>query len=412
MSTASVIAVGTAVRPLLADRMDVIKPSPSMAAKRKVEMLRAEGRTILDFTIGEPDVDTPEHIAEAGIQAIRRGETKYTATPGTRALLQGVQQKYRNENGLSFELDQIMAGTGAKQLIFSALQATLNPGDEVIIPTPYWVSYPDMVLLNDGRPVVVETEASHGFKLTAEALEASITPRTKWVLLNAPNNPSGAIYQRHELQALLDVLQRYPHVLLMVDEIYEHFSYDCRYVSPLQIAPELAARTLLVNGVSKAYAMTGWRLGYAAGPAWLIKGMSTLISQSTSCPSQISQAAALEALTGSQQCVADIVDLFRERRDVMVALLNKVPGMSCAMPEGAFYAFPSVHGLIGKRTPAGQVLNSDVDVVHYLLEAADIALLDGTAYGSPGYLRASFATDIETIRKGCERISLACSQLI
>jgi len=395
----------------LARRMSAIKPSPSMAAKRKVDNLRAEGKTIIDFTIGEPDVRTPAHIAQAGIAAIESGAVKYTSSSGIRELLVAVQQKFRRENGLSFSLDQLVVGTGAKQLIFSALQATLDAGDEVIIPTPYWVSYPDMVLLNDGKPVIVPTVEAQGFKLTPQALEAAITPRTKWLLLNAPNNPSGAIYTEAELAALLAVLERHPHVLLMVDEIYEHFCYDGRYVSPLAVRPGLAPRVLLVNGVSKAYAMTGWRVGYAAGPAWMARAISTLISQSTSCASQICQMAAATALSADQQCVADIIALYKQRRDIIVSLLNGIDSMSCPMPAGAFYVFPSIQGFIGKRTPDGKTIGNDLDFVHYLLDAAGVAVLDGTAYGNPGYMRMSFATDLETIRAGCEKLSWACSQL-
>src|SRR5690606_36836642 len=395
----------------LARRMSAIKPSPSMAAKRKVDALRAEGQTIIDFTIGEPDLRTPAHIARAGIDAIERGDVKYTSSSGIRELLQAVQQKYQRENGLSFGLDQLVVGTGAKQLIFSALQATLDAGDEVIIPTPYWVSYPDMVLINEGQPVIVSTSEAQDFKLTPEALEAAITPRTKWLLLNAPNNPSGATYTESELAALLAVLERHPHVLLMVDEVYAHFCYDGRYVSALSEKPEMAQRVLLVNGVSKAYAMTGWRVGYAAGPAWLAKAISTLISQSTSCASQICQVAAATALTADQQCVADTVAIYKERRDLIVELLNGIASMSCARPAGAFSVFPNIQGFLGKRTPLCKVIANDLDFVHYLLDAAVVAVLDGTAFGNPGYMRMSFATDLDTIRVGCEKLAWACSQL-
>ena len=395
----------------LAQRMSVIKPSPSMAAKRKVDQLRAEGKDIVDFTIGEPDLKTPAHIARAGIAAIESGDVKYTSSAGIRNLLVAVQQKFKRENNLSFELDQLIVGTGAKQLIFSALQATLNAGDEVIIPTPYWVSYPDMVLLNDGKPVILSTTEAQDFKVTPQALEAAITPRTKWLLLNAPNNPSGAIYTEAELQALLAVIERHPQVLLMVDEIYEHFCYDGTYVSPLTVNPGLASRVMLVNGVSKAYAMTGWRIGYAAAPTWLVKAISTLISQSTSCASQVSQVAAATALTADQQCVADTVAIYKERRDTIVNLLNSIDSMSCPNPAGAFYVFPNVQGFIGKKPPDGKAITNDLDFVHYLLDAAGVAVLDGTAYGNPGYLRMSFATDLETIKAGCERIAQACRQL-
>ena len=351
-------------------------------------------------------------IAQAGIAAIESGAVKYTSSSGIRELLVAVQQKFKRENGLSFELDQLVAGTGAKQLIFSALQATLDAGDEVIIPTPYWVSYPDMVLVNDGTPVVVVCPESGGFKLTPEALERAITPRTKWVLLNTPSNPTGAMYGADELRALAAVLARYPHVWLLTDEIYEHLAYgEARHQSPAAVAPELAARTLTINGVSQAYAMTGWRLGYAGGPKALIKAMATLISQSTSCVSAISQSAARVALTADQQCVRDANALFHDRRDRIVALLNEVPGIRCPAPEGAFYVYPSVEGLLDRTTPAGHKLGSDLDVVMYLLDEAGVACLDGAAYGLSPYLRLSFATSMENIEEGCRRIRDACARL-
>jgi len=395
----------------LAKRMSVIKPSPSMAAKRRVDQLRAEGKKIIDFTIGEPDLHAPAHVAQAGIEAIKKGLAKYTSSSGIRELLLAVQEKFKRENKLEFGLDELIIGTGAKQLIFSALQATLNAGDEVIIPTPFWVSYPDMVLLNEGKPVILLSTEEQGFKITPESLEAAITPRTKWLLLNTPNNPSGAIYTAAEVKALLEVLDRHPHVLLMVDEIYEHFCYEGAYVSPMSVRPDLASRMMLVNGVSKAYAMTGWRIGYAAGPAWLVKAISTLISQSTSCASQISQIAAATALTADQQCVKDTVAIFKERRDTIVKLLNGIENMTCTNPAGAFYVFPNVKGFIGKKTKEGKVITSDLDMVQYLLEEAGVAVLDGTAYGNTGYLRLSFATDLDTIKAGCEKIAQACSKL-
>ncbi|MFT0546323.1 aminotransferase class I/II-fold pyridoxal phosphate-dependent enzyme [Allopusillimonas ginsengisoli] len=395
----------------LARKMQRIKPSASMMAKKKVETLRSEGKKIIDFTIGEPDLKTPAHIAQAGIEAIQNGCTKYTATSGIPELLRAIKEKYQRENKLDFALDQLVVGTGAKQLIFSALSVTLDKDDEVIIPAPYWVSYPDMVLLNDGKPVILEASEHNGFKMTAESLEAAITDRTKWLLLNSPNNPSGSLYTEAELREILAVLQRYPHVLLMIDEIYEHFSYEQDYISPLMVNSGLGARTLLINGVSKAYAMTGWRIGYAAGPAYLIKAISTLISQTTSCASEISQKAAATALSGDQTCVRETTALYKKRRDTMVALLSDIPGLVCPQPQGAFYVFPNVQGLLGKTTPSGKTLSNDLDIVHYFLDAAGVAVLDGTAYGVPGYIRLSFATDLETIKIGCEMLSQACSQL-
>jgi len=396
----------------LAERARAIKPSPSMAAKTRVDQLRAQGRDIVDFTVGEPDLPTPAHIVQAGIDALNSGDIRYTASAGAKPLLEAVRAKFQRENGLEYGLDQLIVGVGAKQLIFTALAATVQAGDEVIIPAPYWVSYPDMVLVNDGTPVVLACPESDGFKLTPQALEAAITPRTKWVLLNTPSNPTGAMYDAAELRALGEVLARHPHVWLMTDEIYEHLAYgDVRHASPAAVVPALAERTLTINGVSKAYAMTGWRLGYAGGPKALVKAMATLISQSTSCVSAISQQAARVALTADQQCVTDAAAVFHQRRDRIVALLNAVPGIRCPLPQGAFYVYPSVDGLLGKRTPAGHTLQSDLDVVMYLLDEAGVAVLDGAAYGLSPYLRLSFATSMENIEEGCRRIHEACAAL-
>ncbi|WP_447577015.1 aminotransferase class I/II-fold pyridoxal phosphate-dependent enzyme [Achromobacter kerstersii] len=402
-------AVDTA---FLAERARAIKPSPSMAAKTRVDQLRAEGRDIVDFTVGEPDLPTPAHIVQAGIDALNSGDIRYTASAGAKPLLEAVRAKFQRENGLDYGLDQLIVGVGAKQLIFTALAATVQAGDEVIIPAPYWVSYPDMVLVNDGTPVVLACPESDGFKLTPQALDAAITPRTKWVLLNTPSNPTGAMYDAAELRALGEVLARHPHVWLMTDEIYEHLAYgEVRHVSPAAVVPALAERTLTINGVSKAYAMTGWRLGYAGGPKALVKAMATLISQSTSCVSAISQQAARVALTADQQCVTDAAAVFHQRRDRIFALLNAVPGIRCPLPQGAFYVYPSVDGLLGKRTPAGRALQSDLDVVMYLLDEAGVAVLDGAAYGLSPYLRLSFATSMENIEEGCRRIHEACAAL-
>lgn len=401
-----------AVRSVLAKRVQTIKPSPSMAAKARVDQLRAQGQDITDFTVGEPDMDTPAHIVEAGVQALKSGQTRYTSSVGTRALLQAVQAKFKRENGLDFELDQLIVGTGAKQLIYTAFSATVDAGDEVIVPAPFWVSYPDMVLVNDGTPVIVACTEASGFKLTPELLEGAITPRTKWVLLNTPSNPTGALYTEAELRALIDVLRRHPQVWILTDEIYEHLSYgDARHVSIAALDDDIAERTLTINGVSKAYAMTGWRVGYAGGPRMLIKAMGTLISQSTSCVTSMSQAAAAFALTADQACVAEGAAVFKARRDRIVTLLNAIPGIRCAEPAGAFYVYPSVEGLIGKKTPGGQVLESDLDVSMYLLNEAKVAVMDGTSYGLSPYLRLSFATSIEQIEIGCERIARACANL-
>lgn len=397
----------------LADRALAIKPSPSMAAKTRVDQLRAQGRDIVDFTVGEPDLPTSAHIVQAGIDALNSGDIRYTASVGAKPLLEAVRAKFQRENGLDYGLDELIVGVGAKQLIFTALAASVQAGDEVIIPAPYWVSYPDMVLVNDGKPVVVACPEADGFKLTPQALEQAITPRTKWLLLNTPSNPTGAMYSEAELQALGEVLTRHPHVWLLTDEIYEHLAYgDARHASPAAVVPALAGRTLTINGVSKAYAMTGWRLGYAGGPKPLIRAMATLISQSTSCVSAISQAAARVALTADQRCVTDAAAIFHARRDRIASLLNAVPGIRCPQPQGAFYVYPSVEGLLGKRTPGGRVLQTDLDVVMYLLDDAGVAVLDGAAYGLSPYLRLSFATSMENIEEGCRRIAQACAALV
>ncbi len=398
--------------PELATRMSLIKPSASMAAKQKVDLLRQQGKSIIDFTIGEPDFDTPEHIKQAGIKAIVEGKTKYTSSRGIKALIEAIQYKYQRDNGLTILPEQIIVGSGAKQLIFNALMATLNEGDEVIIPTPYWVSYPEMVILNGGKPVILNTTEENGFKLTAELLEKSITAKTKWLLLNSPNNPSGAIYTKKELEDILDVLAKYPYVRLMVDEIYEHFSFNQEYVSPLSIRPSMNRQILLINGVSKSYAMTGWRVGYAIGDARLISAMSTLISQMTSCVSEFSQYAAAAALTESQECIKKFKSAFLLRRDTLCNLLNSIKGMKCERPDGSFYAFPNIKGFIGKKTPEGKLILSDIDFVNYLIDFAQIAVLDGSAYGVPGHIRISFATELEKIEIACSNIKKACDSLI
>ncbi|MFJ3047314.1 pyridoxal phosphate-dependent aminotransferase [Herbaspirillum chlorophenolicum] len=383
-----------------------------MAAKARVDALRAEGRSIIDFTIGEPDFPTPQHIVEAGIAALSAGHTRYTAATGTPALRRAIADKLQRENSLSYGVDQIVVGIGAKHIIYNAFAATLNEGDEVIIPTPFWVSYPDMVALNGGTPVIVGCDESSGFKLTAAALEKSITPRTRWLVLNTPNNPSGAVYTASELKALCEVLMRHPQVWVMTDEIYEHFVYaGAQHVSPLQVQPELADRTLVINGVSKAYAMTGWRIGYGAGPRPLMQALGLLITQSTTCATGVSQAAVVAALSGSQQCVAEGAALFAQRRERIVALVNAIDGIRCLAPDGAFYIFPSVQGLLGKSTPQGKQLANDVDVMMYFLEQAGVATIDGTSYGQPGYLRFSFATSLEQIEQGCAQLAAAVAAL-
>lgn len=398
--------------PTFSSRLSTVKPSPSMAAKQRVDALRAGGHTIIDFTIGEPDFATPPHILEAGVLALSTGQTRYTSSAGVPALRAAIAAKLSRENGLDYSPDQVVVGCGAKQVIYDALAATLNEGDEVIVPAPYWVSYPDMVALQGGTPVMVTCDETTGFKLSPGALETAITPRTRWLVLNSPNNPTGAVYSRQELQSLCDVLIRHQHVWLLTDEIYEHFVYDdVGHVSILEIAPQLQERTLVVNGFSKAYSMTGWRLGYGAGPANLIKAITLLLTQSTSCASSISQAAGICALEGPQNCVHEAAAVFRARRDRMVEGLRAIPGLRCLRPEGAFYTFPSVHGLLGACTADGKTLATDTDIMLYLLEEAGLATIDGTSYGMPGHLRLSFATSLEQIDSGCAAFAQAVGRL-
>jgi len=397
---------------LLATRLDSVKPSPSMAAKSHVDALRAAGRTIIDFTIGEPDFPTPTHIVSAGIAALNSGQTRYTGSAGIAPLRNAIAAKLAHENGLAYEAEEIVIGTGAKHVIYNALAATLNDGDEVIVPAPYWVSYPDMVALHGGKPVIVTSDERSAFKLLPQALERVITARTRWLILNSPNNPTGAVYSAAELKALGEVLLRHPHVWVMTDEIYEHFVYGgAKHVSLLALVPELANRALVVNGMSKAYAMTGWRIGYGAGPQELIRAITLLLSQSTSCAAAMSQVAAVTALQGPQQCVADARRLFEERRDRMVELLNRIRGIRCKAPDGAFYVFASVAGLIGTTTPEGRKLSSDVDVMMYFTDVAGVASIDGASYGLPSHLRLSFATSIENIEAGCAALARAVEAL-
>lgn len=397
---------------LFSERVTQIKPSASIAARQKVVELHEAGRHIIDFTIGEPDLDTPSHVVNAAIDALRNGTTHYTATAGTPALRAAICRKFERENSLHYSPDEVVVGNGAKQLICEALAATVRPGDEVIVPAPYWVSYPDMVRMNSGIPVIAACDEAAGFKLAPGALEAAITEKTRWIIINSPNNPTGAVYLAHELEALADVLRRHPHVWVLIDDIYEHLIYDGeRHINLLQVDPALRSRSLLVNGVSKAYSMTGWRLGYAAGPLALIKAIITLLGQATTCVSSISQAAAVAALDGSQACVQQAVQSYRERRDRMLGLLDGVPGIHVLKPKGAFYLFLSVAGLIGCETPQGTILKTDSDVSLYLLDAAGVAVLDGAAYGLSPYLRLSYATSVADIEEGCRKIRTACEAL-
>lgn len=397
---------------LLAQRLGRIQPSPSMAANALVNELRKQGRDIINFTIGEPDFDTPRHVIEAAAAAMVRGDTHYTDSSGTLELRKAIAEKLHRDNRLEYRDNEIVAGSGGKHIIYHALAATLNPGDEVIVHTPYWVSYPDIAVLNEATPVIISGNEAQGFKLTAQELEAAITQRTKWVILNSPNNPSGAVYSKEELTALADVLRRHPQVLIMSDEIYEHFVYgDFPHVSIVEVAPDLKERVLIVNGASKGYAMTGWRLGFGAGPTWLTQAITKLITQTTTCPSSVSQAAAVAAFAGDQAPVDEMRKIYAERRERVLALLKDIPGLSCTPPAGAFYVFPSVEGLIGKTTPDGQVLASDDDVVEYLLKEEGVATVSGRAYGMSPYIRLSFASSLETLEEGCRRIASACTKL-
>lgn len=396
----------------LATRVTSIRVSPSVAAAQKVRDLKAQGREILNLTVGEPDFDTPETIKAAAVAAISAGDTKYTPVNGTEALRKGVQHDFASRLGITCTLDQICVGGGAKQILFVAMMATVEEGTEVIVPAPYWVSYPDMVVANGGTPVIVPCGEEVGFKLTPQALEAAITPATRWVVLNSPSNPTGAAYTAAELRALADVLLRHPQVLVMCDEIYDRIWYaDFKTESILGVAPELREQALVVNGVSKSYAMTGWRIGYAVGPKFLIDAVNKLQSQMSSCPSSISQAAAAAALTGPQESVEASVEVYRARRDRAHALINDIPGLSCTLPDGAFYLYPSCAGVIGKTAPDGSRIESDLDFVLYLLEQAGVASVHGGAYGMEPYFRISTATSMEVIEAACAKIAEAVAAL-
>jgi len=396
----------------IAPRVRRIKPSPSTAAADRANELRRQGKTVVNLVVGEPDFDTPAHIREAAARAIENGATRYTPMAGTLELRQAIAAKLARENGLDYALGEIIATNGAKSAIYSALAATLEPGDEVIIPAPYWVSYPDMVLANDGTPITVACPESQGFKLTPAQLETAITPRTRWLIINAPSNPTGATYTVEAYRALAEVLARHPHVLVMTDDIYEHIRFDGQPTPHLlAAAPELRDRTLAINGVSKTYAMTGWRIGWAAGPRDLIEALDTLLSQSAGNCCSVSQAAAAAALNGDQSFVAESVAIYKQRRDRTAQRINAIPGLSCAMPDGAFYLYVNCASLIGKRTPAGNQLDTDIDVVMYLLEHVGVAVVAGSAYGLSPYFRLSIATGIETLTEGADRLAQAVGDL-
>jgi aspartate aminotransferase len=396
----------------LADALTRVKPSPTIAVTDKARALKAAGRDVIGLGAGEPDFDTPDNIKKAAIRAIEAGKTKYTAVDGIPELKAAIARKFKRENGLDYKPSQISVGTGGKQVLYNALVATINPGDEVIIPAPYWVSYPDMVLLAGGTPVAVETRMHDGFKLKPAVLEAAITPKTKWIILNSPSNPTGAAYSRAELKALTDVLVKYPHVWVMTDDMYEHLVYDdFTFTTPAQIEPRLYDRTLTVNGVSKTYCMTGWRIGYGGGPEPLIQAMSTLQSQSTSNPCSIAQWAAVEALDGPQDFIPRNNKVFRDRRDLVVSMLNQAKGLSCPKPEGAFYVYPSCAGTIGRSAPSGRALETDTDFVTELLDAEGVAVVQGSAFGVAPAFRISYATKTEDLEEACRRIQRFCGNL-
>jgi aspartate aminotransferase len=396
----------------IASRIRRIKPSPSTAAADRANELRRQGKTIVNLVVGEPDFDTPANIRAAAAQAIEAGATRYTANAGTLELRQAISAKLARENGLAYAASEIIVTSGAKSAIYNALAATIEAGDEVIIPAPYWVSYTDMVLANEGMPVTVACPRSQGFKLTPAQLEAAITPRTRWLMLNSPSNPTGATYSAEEYRGLAEVLARHSDVMVMTDDIYEHIRFGgAATVHLLAVAPELRDRTAAVNGVSKTYAMTGWRIGWIAGPRDLIVAVDTLLSQAAGNCCAASQAAAVEALNGDQSFVAESVAIYRQRRDRMAQRINAIPGLSCAMPEGAFYLYVDCARLLGRRTPAGKVLESDGDVVMFLLEHVGVAVVAGSAYGLSPYFRLSIATAIETLMDGADRISAAVADL-
>jgi aspartate aminotransferase len=397
---------------LIADRLNRISPSQTIAISSKARALKAAGRDIISLGAGEPDFDTPDHIKQAAIAAIQAGETKYTDVAGTPALRRAVAAKFKRDSGIDYKPEEVIVSTGGKQVIYNAMVATVNPGDEVIIPSPCWVSYPDIVALAEGTPVIVPCGQNNGFKLRAEDLEAAITPRTKWFLLNSPNNPTGAAYSAEELRPICDVLLRHPQIWVFTDDIYEKLTYDgFQPATIVQVEPGLRDRTVTMNGCSKAYAMTGWRIGFAGAPVALIKAMDKLQSQSTSNPSSVSQAAAVAALEGPQDGVAAMAEVYRGRRDLVVDALNAIPGLSCARPEGAFYVFPGMHGCIGKTSPAGARITDDEAFVTALLEETGVAAVHGAAFMYPGHFRISYATDTDSLRQACARIADFCRSL-
>ena len=394
----------------LADALSRVKPSATIAVSQKARELKAKGRDIISLGAGEPDFDTPDNIKTAAIEAINRGETKYTAVAGILELREAIARKFKRENNLDYTAGQVIVGTGGKQILFNAFMATLNPGDEVIVPAPYWVSYPEMVALCGGTPVFVSTTIENKFKLQAADLEKAITPKTKWLIFNSPSNPTGAAYTRDELKALTDVLVKHPQVWILTDDMYEHLTFDdFKFTTPAEVEPRLYDRTLTMNGVSKAYAMTGWRIGYAAGPQQLIKAMDMIQGQQTSGTNSIAQWAALEALEGPQDFIEKNKKVFQGRRDLVVSMLNQAKGVKCPTPEGAFYVYPSCEGLIGKTAPSGKVIETDEDFVSELLESEGVAVVHGSAFGLGPNFRISYATSETLLEEACRRIQRFCA---
>ena len=396
----------------LANALSRVKPSATIAVSQKARELKAKGRDVIGLGAGEPDFDTPDNIKAAAIDAINRGETKYTPVSGIPELRKAIAAKFKRENNLDYDWQQTIVGTGGKQILFNAFMATLNAGDEVVIPAPYWVSYPEMVAICGGTPVFVSTTIENDFKLQPADLEAAITPKTKWLMFNSPSNPSGAAYSEAELKALTDVLMRHPHVWILSDDMYEHLTYgEFVFTTPAQIEPSLYDRTLTMNGVSKAYAMTGWRIGYAAGPLELIKAMDMIQGQQTSGACSIAQWAAVEALNGTQDFIPKNKEIFRGRRDLVVSMLNQAKGIKCPVPEGAFYVYPSCEGCIGKTAPSGKVIETDEDFVTELLETEGVAVVHGSAFGLGPNFRISYATSEEQLEEACNRIQRFCAAL-
>ena len=397
---------------ILSQRLKKIKPSLTVSINVKANALRAEGRDVLVLAAGEPDFDTPQNICQAAIKAMNEGQTRYVPGKGTPALQQAIVEKFKRDNNLSYNLDEIMVGVGGKHIIYNAMMATLNPGDEVIIPAPFWVSYPDIVMLAEGKPIIVKCDVSQDFKITPEQLENNITNKTKWLMLNSPSNPTGAVYSFNELKALSEVLLKYPNVLVLTDDIYEKIIYDDGVFSTIaSVEPKMKERTLTLNGVSKAYCMTGWRLGYCGGPREIIAGMNKIQSQSTTSTSSISMAASVEALSGDQEFINLHNIQFKKRRDMVVENLNQIDGINCSIPPGAFYVYPSCEGIIGKKTSAGNTINTDEDFMNFLLESEGMAGVHGEAFGLSPYFRLSYATDEKTLADACNRIERACNNL-